>query len=206
MSVDVDGQVQILHEVYLSTVPDIARVRVTWGGAVPGGGVSTFYTPMGLELDVSSLKTFFTACAPFLPSELSLQIPSNADTIDEASGRLTGNVPAIGGGTVTGSGNSAYSAGVGAFINWNTSFVRNGRLLRGRTFIAPLGQGYASVDGTLNDTTRTALDVAALGLVSHGLWNIYHRPPKGTFTGGLASVIETAQTVDRVTALKSRRY
>lgn len=185
---------------------NILRVRPTWGGAVPGGGISTFYTDDTLTLDVSSLKAFFTALAPVLPSELTITVPNHADMIDESSGRLTGSRPVTGGGTVTGSGNSAYSAGVGAFVNWYTDFVRNGRLLRGRTFIAPLGQGYASTDGTLNDGIRATIDAAALGLVSATEWQIYHRPPKGTFAGGTLHLITSAQTVDRVTALKTRRY
>lgn len=185
---------------------NLLRVRCTWGGAVPGGGISTFYTDDLIALDVSSLKAFFTALAPLLPSELTIQVPNNADTIDENSGRLTGNRPVTGGGTVLGTGNSAYSAGIGAFINWQTDTVLNGRLFRGRTFIAPLGQGYASVDGTLNDSTRASIDVAALGLVAATQWMIYHKPKKGTFTGGTAHLITSAQTVDRVTALKTRRY
>lgn len=187
-------------------MPDLLRVRCTWNGAVPGGGVSTFYTDDTVGLDVSSLKTFFTALAPQLPSELTINIPNGCDTIDMASGRLTGHVALSGGGNVAGSGNSAYSAGVGAFVNWYTDFVRNGRLLRGRTFVAPLAQGYASVDGTLNDGVKSIIDAAALGLVSHTLWQVYHRPPKGTFVGGTAHLITSAQTVDRVTALKTRRY
>lgn len=185
---------------------DLMRVRCTWGGAVPGGGISTFYSDNTLEPDVSSLKSFFTALAPVLPSEVSIVVPNHCDTIDMASGRLTGSLALTGGGTVTGSGNSAYSAGVGGFINWFTSFVRNGRLLRGRTFIAPLGQGYASTDGTLNDGIRTTMDTAALALVATTKWGIYHRPPKGTFAGGTLHLITSAQTVDRVTALKTRRY
>lgn len=187
-------------------MPDLLRVRCTWGGAVPGGGVSTFYSQDVVALDVSSLKTFFTALAPLLPSELSIVVPNHCDRIDMNTGRLTGSSALTGSGTVTGSGNSAYSAGVGAFINWYTDTVMNGRLLKGRTFIAPLGQGYASVDGTLNDSTRASIDAAALGLVASNTWDVYHRPKKGTFTGGIAHVIVSAQTVDRVTALKSRRY
>lgn len=187
-------------------MPDLLRVRCTWGGAVPGGGISTFYTDDVIGLDVSSLKTFFTALKDYLPNTLTVQVPNNADTIDMASGRLTGNLPVTGGGTVAMTGNAAYSAGVGAFVNWYTAFVRNGRLLRGRTFICPLGQGFASADGTINDSVKTAIDTAALALVGHALWQVYHRPPKGTFTGGTAHLITSAQTVDRVTALKSRRY
>jgi hypothetical protein len=187
-------------------VPNLIRVRCTWGGAVPGGGISTFYADDAVIDDVSSLKTFFTSLAPLLPSELTITVPNVADTIDEASGRLTGSKPLTGGGVVAGSGNSAYSAGVGAFVNWFTAVVRNGRLLRGRTFIAPLGQGYASADGTLNDSIRTSIDTAALALVANATWLTYHRPPKGTFAGGLAGLITSAQTVDRVTALKTRRY
>ena len=187
-------------------MPDLLRVRVTWNGAVPGGGISTFYTDDVVALDVSSIKTFFNAIKDLMPGTLSLTIPNNADTIDMASGRLTGNLALTGGGVVTGTGDANYLAGVGAFVNWNTSFVRNGRLLRGRTFLAPLTRGIASPDGTILDTVKSEIDAAALGLVAAATWQIYHRPPKGTFTGGTAHLITTAQTVDRVTALKTRRY
>lgn len=184
---------------------NLLRVRCPWTGAVVGGGVSTFYIDAGFT-DVSDIKDFFTACSPFLPSSAVISVPNNADTIDEFTGALTGNVALTGSGTVTGGGNSAYSAGVGAFINWNTGAVVNGRMLKGRTFIAPLGQGFASTDGTLNDSTRASLDVAALALVSSALISIWHRPTEEEPTSGIAHLVTSAQTVDRVTSLKTRRY
>ena len=147
---------------------DILRVRCPWTSGVVGGGVSTFYTDAGFTV-LTDIKNFFVALAPFLPPAVTINVPNNADTINEATGVLTGNVPCTGSGTVTGTGNSAYSAGVGAFINWQTGAVVNGRMLKGRTFIAPLAQGFASTDGTLNDSLRASLDTAALALVATAL-------------------------------------
>lgn len=185
---------------------NVFRVRVLWTGGVPGGGISTFYKDDTTPVDLSNLKTFFTALAPFLPPAVVISIPNNVDSIRVSDGALQANIPATGSGTVTGGGNSAYSAGVGAFINWQTGVVVGRRMLKGRTFVAPLAQGLASTDGTLNDSLRSSLDAAALALVAHAEYMIWHRPTPALPTSGDARVITSAQTIDRVTALKTRRY
>jgi hypothetical protein len=185
---------------------NVFRVRVLWTGGVPGGGISTFYRDDTTPIDLSNLKTFFTALAPFLPPAVTITIPNNVDSINVENGGLAANLPATGSGTVVGTGNSAFSSGVGAFINWQTGVVVGRRMLKGRTFVAPLAQGYASTDGTLNDSLRGSLDTAALALVGHAEYFIWHRPTPAAPTSGVAHLITSAQTIDRVTALKTRRY
>lgn len=181
------------------------RIRVTWDSDVPGGGLSTFYYPSS-QTDVSDLKTFFTSVAAYLPAGLSLTVPSNGDQVDSNSGRITGGWTGTGGGTVTGGGNSNWSNGIGLRVVWETVVVRNGRRVRGSTFICPLGQGFAANDGTLNNTTKDDILGFANTLANTGFLNVFHRPPKGTFTGGATATVSSASVPDRVTALRSRRY
>lgn len=181
------------------------RIRATWVGGVPGGGISTFYT-VGTSPDVSALKTWFTALAPYLPPNVTITIPSNGDTLESTTGVLTGGWSGTGGGTVTGTGNSAYSDGVGMTSVWNTGTVVGGRRLKGRTFICPLAQGFASTDGTLNNTIVTAVQSASNTLVAAALLYVWHRPKPSAPTSGVIATATSSTIPDRVTALRSRRY
>lgn len=181
------------------------RIRVPWVGGVPGGGLSTFYTA-GVSPDVSALKTWFTALAPYLPPSVTVTIPSNGDTLESTTGVLTGGWSGSGGGTVTGTGNSAWSDGVGLAVQWNTGLVVNGRRLRGRTFVCPLAQGFASSNGTLNDTIVAAVDTASNTLAAAALLYIWHRPTPSAPTSGSIATVTSVTVPDRVTALRSRRY
>lgn len=183
----------------------INRVRCNLTGTVVGGGIATFYTD-GADTDISAIRAFWVAVAPSLPAGMTITVPNVADQLRDTDGQLLGSVPLTGSGTVVGSGNSAYSAGIGAFVSWVTADVVGRKLVKGRTFLAPLGQGFASVDGTLNDSTRAALDTAALALVAAGLIMVWHRPTPALPTGGSAHLVVASQVIDRVTALKSRRY
>ena len=183
----------------------MARARVLWTGGVPGGGISTFYVP-SVSTDLSALKTFFTSLAPYLPAAVAIQIPNNVDLIDMASGHLVGNQPCAGSGSVAGSGDANYYAGVGARVVWQTGQVVNNRMLKGSTFLAPLSRGASSTDGTISDTVRTAIDGFALTLITADIVRVWHRPPVHTFSGGVWYPATSAQTNDRTTALRSRRY
>ena len=180
------------------------RVRVTWSG-VPGGGLSTFYC-VGTSPDVSALKTFFTSVAPYLPPAVSVSIPASGDTIESTNGALQGAWTGSGGGTVTGSGNSAYNDSIGMTVVWNTTAIPAKHRLKGRTFICPLAQGFASTNGTLNDAIVGAVQLAAATLAAAGLLEIWHRPTKALPNSGSFAVVSSAVVPDRVTALRSRRF
>jgi hypothetical protein len=58
----------------------------------------------------------------------------------------------------------------------------------------------------LNDTIRAAMDTAAVALVGADLIRVWHRPKPSAPTSGTWAPVTSAQTPDRVTALKTRRY
>lgn len=184
---------------------DMARARVEWTGGVPGGGLSTFYCA-SVSPDFSALKAWFTALAPYLPPSVTIHVPGSGDLVDMASGHITGAYTATGSGTVVGTGNSAWSNGVGMAVQWGTTLIVGGRRLKGRTFVCPLAQGFASADGTLNDAIVTAVQTASNTLVAADLIRVWHRPKPSAPTSGTWSPVVAAVIPDRVTALRSRRY
>lgn len=181
------------------------RYRVTWTGATGLPGLSIFYTSTGANAG-ADLVTFFGSIKDRFPVGTSWDIPNEGDTIDDTTGTLTGGWTGSGGGTVSSSASSAaYAAGVGAFINWNTTAVINGRRLRGRTFLCPLLASQYDTDGTLSTGFRTALGSAAAALAAGADFRVWHRPAPGGGSGS-SSVIINGSSPDRVTSLRSRRY
>jgi hypothetical protein len=84
--------------------------------------------------------------------------------------------------------------------------IINGRRLRGRTFLVPLGSTFYTTDGTPIETARTNIAAAAAVLIANtggpplGVWR---RPsPSGV---GVLGVATTASVPDKAAVLKSRR-
>lgn len=183
----------------------INRIRCTWNSNVPGGGISTFYLA-GTETDVSAFATFFTTLAPLLPAGTNITVPDSGEQLEHTNGHLLGNWVGTGGATILGTGNAVWSNGVGAAIEWRTGEVVGRRLLKGRTFIAPLGQGFASNNGSLNDGNVVTLQGAGATLIAAVDLLIWHRPTKASPTSGAVAPANAVFVPDRVTALRSRRY
>jgi hypothetical protein len=111
-------------------------------------------------------------------------------------------VNTAGGGIVTGSGAANYAAGCGAYVNWLTSGIANGRRVKGRTFMAPLINS-AYDGGTILNANLTTLQTAATALVTAGNTVVWHRPVNGA--GGSSYQPASALVPDQVTSLRTRR-
>lgn len=181
---------------------NIEKIEVLWSGATGLPGVSVFYGGSGLAAN-AAIKTFFTAVQSLFPAGLQWQIPTSGDTVDVASGVLTGSwVNAPGGGTVVASGAANYAAGCGAFVKWQTSAVIGGRRLKGRTFLAPLINS-AYDNGTIVNANLTTIQNAANALATAAVTTVWHRPVGGS--GGVAVSPTAALVPDQVTSLRTRR-
>jgi len=181
------------------------RLRVEWTGLTGLPGLSTFYYGVASP-NVSDCVTFFNALKLLVPNTLSWNIPSSGDEIDDATGAITGAWLGTGGGTVTGTGGTtAYAAGVGVRIQWNTGVIVAGRRVRGSTFIAPMLASTFDSSGTIATASLSAVQSAASAFAASGVAKgIWHRPVGGS--GGQYAAINDATVPDRVTALRSRRY
>lgn len=190
----------------------IHRITTVWSGFQGGPGYTNFFFTGdgsgGAAADSrAQVVAFFNGIANSLPSDVVWTVEGEAAVIDEVTGSITGYVmaeenPTPGGGGMSG----GYSAASGAVVTWNTAGVVNGRRVRGRTFVVPLGGGAYQSDGTLATTTIAALQDAASALVGtlfdsgFGVWS---RP--GTSGGGTFWEVTGFRVPDMSAVLRSRR-
>jgi hypothetical protein len=194
--------------IYLSVMSALSRLRIAWSGsAVPGGGVSTWYTegdPLQLQL---AAKAFFGGSMNTrFPSSVTVTIPTSGETIESTTGTLTGGWTAGTGFTMTGAGTGPYAAGVGTRLVWETAGITRGRRVRGSTYLVPLNGSMFDSDGTLVASIQTALAAAAQQVVvSLGddlvVWS---RNTPGN-ADGKAWTVSAGTCPDRTSWLRSRR-
>lgn len=200
----------------------ILRVKARWSGfsGAPGYTVMHFRDfatgdGSGTEpsadqaLDAAArVNTFFADIAGLLPATVSVVIEPEVEMLEDTDGKLVtafsaGNLP-----VVNGLGGEFYSGPTGAVVNWRTGAVRNGRRVRGRTFLVPLHTGAFNETGQLGPNSTATLQAAANTLAaSTGTpdLGVYARPSLPGATDGLWSAV-TSATVPRLAAvLRSRR-
>lgn len=185
-------------------MPDLRKIPVVWNGLTGLPGVSVFYSADPDDPTVA-LGAFFSAISNRFPNGLTWSCAGSGDTVDVATGVLTGSWT---GGTPfsqSGSGGAtAYAAGCGAYVKWGTPLVVDGRRVKGRTFLAPILTSEYQSDGTITSACLTTLQTAANTLEATGLLVVWHRPSPGG-SNGIAATIDSATVPDQVTSLRSRR-
>lgn len=185
---------------------NLARVRVVWTGSpVIGGGVSTFYVSEAATGFVADLRAFFETCKNVISTGTLIDVESSGDLIDVATGALSGSWSDTGAAQVVALGSGAYVAGTGARVSWATSGIRNGRRVRGTTFLAPLIGAAFDADGTPAASVITTISGAAntLRAALPGELQIYSRPSGGL--PGQASTVIDSSVPNQASWLRSRR-
>ena len=201
---------------------NILRVKYKWTGfsGAPGYTVLHFRTfdgPDGgsSELDgaaaaraVQQTWSFFDSIKSLLPSTVRLNVEPDVDRLEDSTGELNDSfgvgIAEIAGTAAAG----GYSAASGAVVNWRTNGIRNGRKIRGRSFLVPLAGIAQDTDGDLKSTARatlqTASDLLAFNANSPDL-GVYARPTaKGASDGAWYRI--TGNSVPPMLAvLRSRR-
>jgi hypothetical protein len=166
---------------------------------------NVFYTIAGTGAAMSNrLQVFYTAIRGKLLSLQTITIVNSGDTVDVATGAITGSW--VGGTDLTVSGltSSAYASGVGACVIWNTGVPVGRRRLRGKTFLVPLTAAF-DVDGTIDATSLNTLVTASntLATSSGSTFVVWHRPVNNL--GGQAFPVVSATIKDTPAILTSRR-
>ncbi len=201
----------------------LMRVKARW--TIPGAGTafSVFHFGTGPDDAASdqeasnatgAVQTFFNAVKAYIPSQVAIDVMTDVEVIEIATGNLQGVVSAaaqtqiIGGATST----QPWSAPSGACITWTTGSLRTlsskPRRVRGRTFLVPLTSTAYENNGTLSAACLTALNTAATGL--RGNFNgqefrVYGRPGKGGAPAGMDAVVTGHRITDQSAVLRSRR-
>lgn len=190
----------------------ILRITAEWNGFRGAPGYSNFYFDgqTAIEEDPEAaalaLKTFFDAVAGKIPGGVSVTIRPTADNVDETTGAIVGQVDFVAPSASNGTGTTSYSAASGAVVNWNTTAYRNGRRVRGRTFLVPLSTEAYDANGDLATTALNALRPAATALVDNpgpAPLMVWSRP--GASGPGEAHPVTSATVPDFGAILRSRR-
>ena len=156
-------------------------------------------------MDPAAVLAYFDAIKGHLPDDVQITVPSSGDVISEATGGITGAWAAPGGGVVSGSSSGIFMLGGGVRIVWDTAGLRNGRHVRGSTFIAPVVQTDFDTSGRVAPAAQTFHQSAANGLlVALGGAMVIWSRPKGV-QAGMASAVTSVSVPETPTSLRSRR-
>lgn len=195
---------------------DIYRVTARWSGFPGAPGYSAFHFASGfldgglLGDEAESLalrvRSAFDSLSSRLPDSVSVQVEPTVEVIDSDTGMIQSFEEVDAGSAVSGGTGQNFAGPVGGVINWRTNDVRNGRRIRGRTFIVPLASGAYEEDGTLEFAYRSDLqDFADVmrGGVGEGDLGVWSRPVNGS--GGVFATVTSASVPDMAAVLRSRR-
>jgi hypothetical protein len=195
----------------------LLRAKAVWNGFNGGPGVNILHfggipevTSDAPQQIVDALGTFYMALRTGIPASVSVTIDGQLELVDETTGRIedifTATPPAKAQGVATG----GYSSGSGLCIHWLTSDYVDGRMVRGRSFIAPLAASAYAPDGTLDSSFHTAALTAAQNLRANESiqLSIFRRPKQVGTVLGIAGTQHRASGVriaDKGAYLSSRR-
>lgn len=188
-------------------------IKAIWTTTFGGLGLSQWaFEDLGTVPDgaFTALDGFLGTVGGLMPAGQTVQLQQHCDTFDAGTGQLIGTKSAATGFTSkAGPGvNGSWAAGVGATATWETGDIRNGRRLRGRTFLVPLWTGAFGV-GQLGSTAQANLQAAATIMVNacasagHPL-QVWSRPTAKHPVGGLSTVI-SATVKSQTATLRGRR-
>jgi hypothetical protein len=195
------------------------KIKARWSGFSGAPGYSVFYfrdfassgwTPTQATAAAAKVRTFFDSFKLFLPAVVTVTVEPDVEIIEETTGELTDVLTATVGAAITGlaSPTEKYAAPVGAVVSWRTATVKNGRRIRGRTFLVPLSSGAFDTNGTLTSSAQTTISAAALALrdaTSDADLGIWARPAPGGLGGGEWAVVASHAVPDMGAVLRSRR-
>lgn len=185
---------------------DLARIRVSWSGtSVEGPSISTFYFE-GTTVPVAAVFSFFDSLKAQIAPGTTLTIPQAGDVLESTTGQITKGWTGTGGGQITTTSTGAFVRGSGARVVWETGGVRNGRHVRGSTFLVPLVAAAYNTAGNIGAGNQTAILNAANALLTAaaGKMVVWSRPKRGSVASGLVA-IASAVVPPNPTQLRSRR-
>lgn len=197
----------------------ILRVKAAWTGFQGAPGYNLFhfgafsetgFVPADAQSCVTRVKTFFDGIQLYMPNAVRVQVQGDVEVLDPTNGTLQDVYSTTQPSYTQGNSGSVttFASAVGAVVGWRTSQVRNGRRIRGRTFLVPLSSGAFEADGTLNGGVVTGISTAATtlknstGAAGLGVWG---RPSAPGATDGVWAPATAVAVPDMGAVLRSRR-
>lgn len=201
---------------------NILRVTAKWSGfnGAPGYSVLHFSVlglgtdggefPDSTYADGAAQKTanFFSAIESLIPDPITITVEPEIEMLDETNGQLIEVFAAPSTPAAVGTNTGFYAGPVGAVVNWRSNAVRNGRRIRGRTFLVPLASGAYGQDGSLLPSSQATLQAAATAFGSTAaapFLGIWARPTTSESTDGQWAAIASSTVPTLAAVLRSRR-
>lgn len=198
---------------------EILRVKLRWAGFGGAPGYSIFHfrdfdgagDQNGFAQGAADrVRTFANDIKGLLPYQATLTVEPDVEVIEDTNGQLVDVVsvtPPIVVNSVATAGMN-MNAAVGAVITWRTQLIRNGRRIRGRTFLVPLVSATFTDAGVIAANNLAQLNVAANSLrnaTGSPDLGVYARPSGPGATDGMWAAV-TSHSIPAVGAvLRSRR-
>jgi hypothetical protein len=191
------------------------RVKARWSGFTGAPGYSVlhfreFGEPSGTEAAaaVGRVRLFFDDIKTWLPAAVSVLVEPEVEVIEDTTGELMDSLSVTPVLAVPGLASGNFSAATGAVVNWRTSGIRNGRRVRGRTFLVPLAAAAFSTGGQLSTSSVNQIVTAATKLSDGTLGPdlmVYGRPTNAAAADGVAFVVSSVSVPATGAILTSRR-
>lgn len=188
------------------------RVTADWSGGKIGTGYTNIYFTGGTstpQLCADAVKAFFGSAyssGAALPAGVAINFRASVDAIEATDGTLNNSLAVTAPTVITGSDAGRYAALAGACVTWRTLDYLNGRRVRGRTFLVPVGGGALQADGTLDTTILGFMNTAASALIAAAPeLVVWHRPTGPAATDGSPHVVVGGTAADKTAFLTSRR-
>lgn len=195
---------------------DMFRVTARWSGFTGAPGYSNFYFSSGwndggllgdeAELLADRVISAFGVISDLLPTGTRISIDPEIPVIDSDTGVAQSFNSIQPPDDVHAGIRGTYAGPAGAVVTWRTNDLRNGRRIRGRTFLVPLGTAGFQDDGTLTSDTIEDLQEFATTLMGGSLdgdLGVWSRPVNGS--GGVFASVVGYTIPDMVAVLRSRR-
>jgi hypothetical protein len=159
---------------------------------------------------VGKVRAFFAAVQDQIPSVATITVMPDVPIIEETTNMMTGvlSTASVAGMQGNGGAGTNHAAAVGAVVTWRTNVVRNGRIIRGRTFLVPLVSTAFSPDGTLSSIALTALNnaaTAARDATGNGDLGVLARPSSPGAADGQWAAVTAHSVPDMGAVMRSRR-
>lgn len=191
----------------------VYRVKVRWSGFSGAPGYTNLHFDAPTEPTQAGAQAVYQAAFQFtvditsaLPSAVSLTTEGGVEVVDQTTNELITILQATQGATQKGLNTGGFSSATGACIVWETGEVKNGRRVRGRTFVVPLAATYYDLDGTLNNGVLTDLQSAATALAGGGFsFGVLSRPSSQGAGDGSFHTVSSGRITDKTAVLRSRR-
>lgn len=203
----------------------VGIVRTAWSGTSGGPGLTqhtirgaggSFLTATEAGVATAAVRAFWDAIKANLPDEIVLTTSPVVDLYDDQDGELIASeVAATSPNSVTGTSTAAYSMATGIKMVLQTADIRDGRRVRGSTFIVPASSVAFSSSGTVASAARTTITTAGNtlrgSLVTGGMELVVWSRKREAVVGGLPERLGASFTVtgietsEKTAVLRGRR-